>query len=447
MTKESLVDGASVDQIAKNIPGDARLSEIYLYQDVEGRWPVRMVQRDFRCTGVKEYGYMLCGDQMAFSAGAIAALMRGLPGAEAAFTLKAVKFSPLTLLREPGGGEVLRSRGKVPAALADTCPSGVYVTHHVCLAEAKEASISKILAANVHAFSQERSLPSRRLDRLAAFAQGLGVEIPRVDQGHEQRALLAVRREASLLGADDASSAAREALSMLVDSHAGGSVLGDLDSLISRLMAVRSTVEREAAGPVVKASVRDFDFIAQNGVAFRARMVMTGDSFGFTSDGRTVAVNDGPALVEVFDARLIDTPHGEFTGARYEIGHYQQALAVGEMRLSDQSPQWVLGPDDLSALVGWARTAVLDLDAPANLQYGPMESWDSLGKAVRGEVVYDVYKQEVDGGTLYAVRKEGESISPGAGGYGSLDALLQLKGLTLVQGRGPSVGADADFGR
>jgi hypothetical protein len=447
MTKESLVSGASVDQIAKNIPADAQLAEICVYQDVEGRWPVRMIQRDFRCTGVKEFGYMLCGDQMVFSSGALAALMRGLPGAEAAFTLRSVKFSPLTLLRAPGVGEVMRPKGKVPAVLADVCPSGVYVTHHVCLAEAKEASISRILAAHAHAFTQERTLPSRRLDRLAAFAQGLGVEIPRADDGQAGAALLTVRREASLLGADEASSAAREALSMLVDSHGGGSVLGDLDALISRLMAVRSTVERTVAGPVEKASVRDFDFLAQNGVPFRARMVMTGDSFGFTSDGRTVTFNDGAALVELFDARLIDTPHGEFTGARYEISHYEQALAAGEMRLSDQNLQWVLGPDDLSALVGWARAAVLDLDAPANLQYGPMESWDSLGKAVRGEVVYDVYKQEVDGSTLYAVRKEGEPIWPGAGGYGSLDALLQIKGLTLVQGHGPSVGADVDFGR
>jgi hypothetical protein len=415
MTNESPVSGASVVEIAQNIPADALLAEIYLFQDVEGRWPVRMVQREFRCAGEKEHGYMLRGDQMVFSAGATAALMRGLPGAEAAFTLKPVNFSPLMLLRDPVGGEVLRSRGKVPAALADTCPSGVHVVHHVCLAEAKESALAHILAVNAHNLSQQRELPSRRLDRLTAFAHGLGVEISRADRGGEQRALLAVRREASLLGADEASSAAREALSVLVDSHDGGSVLGGRDALISRLMAVRSTVEREAAGPVAKASARDFDFMAQNGVAFRARMVMTGDSFGFTSDGRTVAVNDGPALVEVFDARLIDTPHGEFTGARYEISHYEHALAAGVLQLSDQRPEWVFGPDDLSALVSWARTAVLDVDAPANLQYGPLESWDSMGKAVRGDVVYDVYRQEVDGSTLFAVRKEGESISPGAG--------------------------------
>ena len=447
MTNDLLASGETRDQRARDLPADALLSEIYVFQDVEGRWPVRMVQRDFRCSGVKEFGYMLRGDQMVFSAAATAALMKGVPGAENGFTLKPVKYSPLSLLKVDPSGYQDRPRGKVPAMLSDICPSGIEVLHHVCIAENKGLVIANLLRDYTQRWVRERDMPSRMLDRWTSFSAELAVDSVNKDYGQEVRALLALRRESSLLPDDVASCAAREALSMLTDSDAGGSVLGGIDALISRLMAVRSAVERDVAGPVVKASNRDFDFVGQSGIAFRARMVLTGDSFGFTRHGKTVAVNDGPTLVEVYDARALDTPYGEFTGARYEIGHYERALAAGGLQLSDQRPDWVLGRDDLAAVVDWARAAVLDLDAPVNLQYGPMESWDSVGKAVRGDVAFNVYKQEADGQVVYAVRKEGETISPGAGGYSNLDALLKIKGLTFVpDSPAPTRFAAPDFG-
>lgn len=421
---------ASVRDAATNLPDDVRLAEILVVQDSEGRWPVRMVVREFNCTG-KQYGYSPQGDRMHFSMAAMAALMRGDPGAEKGYVLKPVAYSPLSLLQIDSTGSHDWIRGKVPPALRDVCPSGFEVVHRACLAHDKDRVIASIVEQYQKRWGQERDTAARMLDGLAVFAAAHRAQTQAADHGQESKAMLALRRESALLPGDDASTAAREALSVLAAVE-GASALDGIDAVISRLLQVRSSVAREVAGPVVQASERDFDFDGELGVRFRARLILRGDSFGFTQRGQAVANNEGPTLVEVFDARAALTPHGQFTGARYEISKFEEALAAGEMRLSDQKPEWVLGPSDLASLVAWARAAELDLDAPAALEYGPMGSWDPMGKAVRGDVVYDVYRQSDERGEMFAIRKEGETIQPGSGGYRDLDAMLQMKRAVML---------------
>lgn len=451
MTNDPSSSDVAVEQAAHDLPGDALLSEIYLFQDVEGRWPVRIVQRNFRCSGQKEHGYMLVGDRALFSPAAMAALMRGVPGAEGAYTLKSVKFSPLSLLSVDVGGNLERLKGKIPPSLRDICPSGIEVFHHVCVAENEGLVLANALRRYADRWSQERTTVSRVLANIRDAALRLGLNVPMADQGREYAARLVLQREAALLPCGSAAAAAREALAVISDAHEdrddSSSVLGGIDAVIAQLMAVRSAIEWRAAGPVVKASDRDFDFVSDSGITYRARIVLSGDSFGFCKNGRLVASNEGPALIELFDARSVDTPHGVFTGARYEVGDYERALDAGAMVLSDQNPEWVLGKPELSKILEWARAALLDLDAPARLEYGPMESWDSMGKAVRGDVVFDLYRQESEGHVLFAARKEGMPIWPGAGGYSSLDELLKIKRLTVDVGRSvPLSDASPEFG-
>lgn len=421
---------ASVHDVATNLPEDVRLAEILVAQDSEGRWPVRIVVREFNCTG-KQHGYSPQGDRMHFSSATMAALMRGDPGAEQGYVLKPTTYSPLSLLKIDSTGNHDWIRGKVPAELRDVCPSGFEVVHRACLAQDKDRVIAGIVEQYQRRWEQERDTAVRMLDGLALFAAAHGAQAPAADHGQEPKAMLALRRESALLPGDDASCAAREALSVLAADD-GASALDGIDAVISRLLHVRASVAREVAGPVVQASERDFDFDGESGVRFRARIVMKGDSYGFTQRGQTVAQNDGAPLVEVFDARAAFTPHGQFTGARHEISKFEDALAAGEMRLSDQKGEWVLGRSDLASLVAWARAAELDLDAPAVLEYGPMGSWDPMGKAVRGDVVYDVYRTTDEQGQMFALRKEGEPIQPGSGGYRDLDAMLKMKRAVLL---------------
>lgn len=431
---------ASVRDAATNLPDDVRLAEILVAQDSEGRWPVRMVVREFNCTG-KQHGYSPQGDRMHFSSAAMAALMRGDPGAEKGYVLKPVAYSPLSLLQIDSTGSHDWIRGKVPPALRDVCPSGVEVVQRACLAQDKDRVIAAIVQKYQQRWSQERDTAARMLDGLAMLAQAHGVHPPAADLGQELKAMMALRRESALLPGDDASAAAREALSVLAADE-GASALDGIDAVISRLLQVRASVVREVAEPVVQASERDFDFEGEQGVRFRARLVMQGDSFGFTQRGQTVANNEGPTLVEVFDARAAFTPHGQFTGARFEVSKFEEALAAGELRLSDQKPEWVLGRSDLASLVAWARAAEMDLDAPAAIEYGPMGSWDPMGKAVRGDVVFDVYRQSDEQGEMFAIRKEGEAIQRGSGGYRDLDAMLRMKRAVML----PSSPVPKDIG-
>lgn len=421
---------ASVHDVAANLPDDVRLAEILVAQDSEGRWPVRIVVREFNCAG-KQNGYSPQGDRMHFSSAAMAALMRGDPGADQGYVLKSTAYSPLSLLQTNSTGAHDWIRGKVPAALRDVCPSGFEVVHRACLAQDKDRVIAGIVQQYQQRWGQERDTAARMLDGLAVFAAAHGAQAPAADHGQEAKAMLALRRESALLPGDDASAAAREALSVLAADE-GASALDGIDAVISRLLQVRASVAREVAGPVVQASERDFDFDGERGVRFRARLVMKGDSYGFTQRGQTVAQNDGVALVEVFDARAAFTPHGQFTGSRHEISKFEEAIAAGEMRLSDQKDEWVLGRSDLASLVAWARAAELGLDAPAALEYGPMGSWEPMGKAVRGDVVYDVYRISDEAGELFSIRKEGEPIHPGSGGYRDLDAMLKMKRAVLL---------------
>lgn len=106
------------------------------------------------------------------------------------------------------------------------------------------------------------------------------------------------------------------------------------------------------------------DFTADNGVPFRARVVLPGDDYGAFRKGEWAlkAEPDAKPLIEFYDQRHNHGPHGQFVSRYYletlQESVVQNAKSQSGLDLFGGEPSWKLDNASVAQAVEWAQAHV-----------------------------------------------------------------------------------------